>query len=118
MTTPEKYEGDPRFAERKFTDTPGRPPPLFEGLLHDPYFKYARTHADDTIAEAESDATAPVSVAGVEPEESEFSYGKGLMAPISRGHEPTQIEQLKAVQRTNPANPASVASYDDWIRES
>lgn len=115
---PNPYEGDPRFGERRFVDSPGIAPPWYD-TENDPHWMRTPTYADETIAEAESDARAPVSVAGLEPRESEMSWGRGLMAPISRGHEPTQIEILKAQQRTNPADPGAshLDRFADWIRE-
>lgn len=38
-------------------------------------------------------------------DQSEFSYGSGLMAPQGRGHVPTPFERLRAMRLTDPSNP-------------
>lgn len=48
---------------------------------------------------------------GVEPGGSEFSWGKGLVAPLERGHTPTNRQILSAMYSTDAANP--LAEYAD-----
>lgn len=84
--------------------------------------------------------TAPLNP-NIEPGETEYSHGKGLMAsagqraqysdPIDPAGpwEPSVYEQGKAIQRTNPADPTAVADYgaapgtasnyteQEWVRE-
>ena len=57
---------------------------------------------------------------GMEPGESEFCWGAGVQAPQSRGHEPTEYEQMRSVYATNPADPGSVADpvEQGFVRES
>ena len=50
---------------------------------------------------------------GVEPGESEYSWGRGTMPNVKYGYEPTQIDQLRAERRTDTTDPASEANYDD-----
>lgn len=56
---------------------------------------------------------------GVEPGPSEFSWGRGVQAPMSKGAEPSQYEQLRSIYATNPADPESVADpvEQGFIRE-
>lgn len=44
---------------------------------------------------------------GVEPGESEYSHGKGQMAPPLRGYIPTQYDQVVAERRTDTTDPGS-----------
>lgn len=65
----------------------------------------------------------------VEPGESEFSWGKGLQAPESRGYEPTNFDQMKALQRSDSADESAVidptaapntsgnTTETQWVRE-
>lgn len=46
---------------------------------------------------------------GVEPGESEFSWGKGLEAPESRGYVPEPWEVAAAIRRTDSADAEAVA---------
>lgn len=110
----DKYVGDPEFHERHFTDTTGHPPPLY---MEDAFTKQARTLADQSIEDAAKPSTPQR--AGTEPGETEFSWGKGLMPPLSKTDGPTQIEEMKAIMRTNPADPGAshLDRYADWIRE-
>ena len=112
-----EHAGDPRFGERRFRDSDSWEP---SRLQPDSFLRPAATVADISIAEAERGLGGSISAAGVEPGPSEFSYGRGQMSPISLGPGPTQIEQLKAVQRTDPSDPGAVAEdrYADWIREA
>jgi len=48
---------------------------------------------------------------GYEPGGTEFSHGKGLMAPEERGYPPREYEQLHAQFRVDPDDPAAVANY-------
>lgn len=48
---------------------------------------------------------------GTEPGGSEFSHGKGLMAPEERGYLPMEYEQLHAQFRVDPDDPAASANY-------
>lgn len=111
----DKYLGDPDFSERQFTDTHGRPPPLY---VTDAFTKAARTYADQAAEEAAAAVTVP-QVAGREPGATEFSWGRGLMPPLSKTDGPTQVEEMAAIRRTNPADPAAshIDRYADWIRE-
>jgi hypothetical protein len=112
------HRGDPAFGERQFIDPGPYLPPLHERGV-DPFFKDARTYSD--VATEEAAATpSGVAKANVEPGASEFSWGRGLMAPLTQGHEPTQVETMKAIQRTNPADPGAthLDRYADWIREA
>lgn len=111
------HQGDPAFGERKFIDPGPYLPPLHE-RGRDPHFKDARTYSDVATEEALSTPSG-VATPNVEPGASEFSHGRGLMAPLTQGHEPTQIEIMKAIMRTNPADPGAVHTdrYADWIRE-
>lgn len=116
--TPASYTGDPDFAERKFTDHGPWLPPTYM-VDDDPYFKEALTYSTVSIEEA-ANTPAGVATPNVEPGGSEFSWGRGLMAPMTKGHVPTQIEEMKAVMRTNSADPGAshLDRYADWIRES
>lgn len=57
-----------------------------------------------------------------EPGPSEFSWGKGIMAPLSQGHVPNTRDQLRALHRINvdptSIDPSSEPNYDADIRES
>lgn len=57
-----------------------------------------------------------------EPGESEYSWGRGLMAPPDRGYAPTTAEQLHALYRNDkdPTNTdgSAVPNYDDVVRET
>lgn len=111
------HEGDPAFGERQFVDSTKWMPPLYSHL-HDPFFKTARTYSD--VATEEAAATpSGVAKANVEPGPSEFSHGRGLMVPLALGPGPTPVEEMKAIMRTNPADPTAVHTdrYADWIRE-
>lgn len=44
---------------------------------------------------------------GVEPGESEFSHGKGQIAPPMRGYVPTQYDLMLAERRTDTTDPGS-----------
>ncbi len=48
--------------------------------------------------------TAPLQ-RGVEPGESEFSHGKGMVPPQSRGYVPTNRVMLNAFYQTDSSNP-------------
>ena len=48
---------------------------------------------------------------GVEPGESEYSHGRGLMPPEERGYVPEQIDILRADLRTDTADPGSTRDY-------
>jgi len=113
------FRGDPAFGERQFVDSGAWQPPRYTGLLHDPFFVEARTYAD-VAAEEAANSPAGVATPNVEPGVSEFSWGRGLMAPLTQGHAPTQIEEMKAVMRTNPADGGAnhLERDADWIRES
>lgn len=49
----------------------------------------------------------------LEPGESEFSHGRGLMPNVKHGYVPEQHDVLRAERRTDTTDPTSVASYDD-----
>lgn len=49
----------------------------------------------------------------VEPGESEYSYGKGMVGPEERGYTPTQVDILRAEKRTDSTDPDSTANYTD-----
>jgi len=102
--TPEyNFEGDPAYQERKFVDTTGYIPPW---MVADAFTKPARTYADQTIEEVEDpNYVAAIVPGGVEPGESEFSWGRGNANSLSKGPGPTQVEIMKATMRTNPADP-------------
>ena len=98
------FEGDKDFQERKFVDTTGYIPPWMQV---DAFTKPARTYADETIEEVEDpDYVAQLAVGGATPHESEFSWGLGNANSLSKGPGPTALEQMKAIMRTNPADPA------------
>ncbi len=111
-----EHVGDPEFQERHFVDTSPWTPPVWEPG-HDPYFKPARTYADVSIEEA--GGPAGVVTPGLEPGPSEFSHGRGLMVPLELGPGPTQVEEMKAIMRTDSTDPAAthLGRYADWIRE-
>lgn len=116
--TPIGFRGLAEYGERQFVDRRPWEPPQYM-VDADPFFIAARTYAD--VAAEEALATpAGVATPNVEPGVSEFSYGRGLMAPLSKGHVPTQIEELKAVMRTNPADGGAnhLDRYADWTREA
>lgn len=100
--------------ETAWPDTPGWMPSVERA--DNPLLGPAPTVADQYAAVADAPITQ-IRRAVTTPHETEFSWGLGNMAPIARGHEPTPFEEMKAVQRTNPADPGSAASYDEWIRE-
>lgn len=102
--TPEyNFEGDAAFQERRFVDTTGYIPPW---MVPDAFTKPARTYADVTIEEVEDpNYVAAIVPGGVEPRESEFSWGRGNANSLSKGPGPTQVEIMKATMRTNPADP-------------
>lgn len=56
---------------------------------------------------------------GAEPGESEYGWGRGLQSPESKGHVPTEYEQMRAIYATNPADANSVADpvADGFVRE-
>jgi len=101
--------------------TPGselHPPAVVEtDLTDDPYYTPAWTRALESIERAESGiAGRPVRRPGFTPGESEFSWGKGRMAPPDLA-DPSLWDQMRAVYRTDPADPAAVANYDgEWSR--
>ena len=111
MTVPESHEtpsynfqGDPEFQERQFVDTTGYVPPW---MMKDAFTIPARTYADETIEEVlADDDIAQTGPGGIEPGPSEYSWGRGNANSLSLGPGPTQVEQMKAVMRTNPADPA------------
>jgi predicted dienelactone hydrolase len=127
MTLPASHEtpdygdhrGDPAFQERQFVDPGPYVPPW---MVKDAFTKHARTYADQTIEEVEDpDYIAAVSVGGLTPHESEFSWGLGNQNSLTKGPGPTPLEILKAQQRTNPADPGDTheAHYRDagWVEE-
>jgi hypothetical protein len=98
------FEGDPAFQERKFVDTTPYIPPW---MVRDAFTKEPRTYADETIEEVESPGyVAAINVPGAVPGESEYSWGAGNANSLSKGPGPTQLEIIKATQRTNPADGA------------
>lgn len=102
-TTGYRHLGDPAFQERRFVDYGGYVPPW---MMKDAFTMPARTYADETIEEVlAEDYIATVSVGGVHPGESEFSWGPGNANSMSKGPGPNPLETLKAQQRTNPADP-------------
>lgn len=56
---------------------------------------------------------------GEEPHESEFCHGRGLMPPLSKGYEPTNLDEHLALRRLNKKSDRSDVelSYDEVIRE-
>lgn len=97
------FEGDPAFQERQFVDSTGYVPPW---MVKDAFTQGPRTYADVTIEEVEDpNYVAAIVPGGVEPGPSEYSWGRGNANSLSKGPGPTQVEQMKAVMRTNPADP-------------
>ena len=127
MTTPAShetpsynFEGDPEFQERKFVDTTGYIPPWMQT---DAFTVPARRYADVTVEEVQAaDYVSAVGTPGLEPGESEFSWGKGNQNSLSKGPGPNPLEILKAQQRTNPADATDTAEahYRDrgWVEEA
>jgi len=115
------YTGDPAFGERQFVDSKPWMPPRYQPATEtgDPFWKDPRTFAD--VAREEAEATpSGVFRSNAEPGVSEYTWGRGLMAPLALGPDPTAVETMKAIQRTNPADPNADHRdrYADWIRES
>ena len=107
------YQGDPDLRQRQWVDSTGYAPPW---MVKDAFTVPARTYADVTIEEVEDpNYVASISVGGVEPGESEFSWGPGNANSMSKGPGPNPLEVLKAMQRTNPADPSDnhVNHYTD-----
>lgn len=107
----------PEYIERKFVDPTPWMPPLYD-VEADAFFMPARTRSDETVEEVQDpDYTATISIAGQEPGPSEWSHGRGLVAPTELA-DPSLIEQHLAVMRTNPADPGDVANFEradrDW----
>lgn len=48
---------------------------------------------------------------GLTPGESEFSWGRGMMAPVERGYEPEQWDQLVGHRRTDSTDAGSEVDY-------
>jgi hypothetical protein len=102
-STGNRHIGDPAFQERHFVDYgPYRP----AWMQADAFTKPARTYADETIEEVlAEDYIAQLVPGGAHPGESEFSWGPGNANSMSKGPGPTDLEVMKAIQRTNPADP-------------
>lgn len=78
-------------------------PPVMDE--RDAFLQPARTATDESIEVARSTPT-PVTLVNSEPGPSEFSHGRGMVAPPEL-EEPSALWQLKAEQRTNPADPTA-----------
>jgi len=97
------YVGDPTFQERQWVDSHGYSRPIW---MKDAYTVPARTYADETIEEVlDPDYVAAINVPGAVPGETEMSWGAGNANSLSKGPGPNPLEIMKAVQRTNPADP-------------
>lgn len=106
----------PEYIERKFVDPTPWMPPLYD-VEADAFFMPARTRSDETVEEVQDpNYTATISIAGQEPGPSEFSHGRGLVAPTELA-DPSLSEELRAVYRTNPADPGDVANFERADRE-
>jgi hypothetical protein len=119
LTPTTNHEGDPEFQERHFVD-PG--PWQLPWPQPDAFTKPAPTYADATIEEVQAPGyVSGVSTPGQTPRESEFSWGLGNQNSLSKGPGPNSLEVLKAIQRTNPADPKDTAEahYRDagWVVE-
>ena len=97
------YVGDPAFRERTWVDSTGYSRPIW---MKDAFTIPARTYADVTIDEVNApDYVAAINLPGQHPGETEMTWGDGNANSLSKGPGPTQLEILKATQRTNPADP-------------
>lgn len=86
-------------------------------LTADPYYVPAWTKSAESIYKQEILGTSrPIRRPGLEPRESEFSWGRGRMAPLDKA-DPSQWDQVRAVYRTDPADPTSTVNYDGEVRE-
>ena len=118
-TTGNRHIGDADFRERHYVD-PG--PYLPPWMQRDAFTRPARTYADETIEEVlDPGYVASISVGGLEPGETEFSWGRGNQNSLTKGPGPNAVEEMKAIMRTNPAdsNDNHVNHYTDpgWVME-
>lgn len=77
----------------------------------DPFLQPAPTYRDETIRRA-AEEQSTVSRPGVEPGPSEFSHGRGMVAPLGL-KPPTDLEVLQEERRTNPADPEAAPVWTE-----
>ncbi len=102
--------------------TPGSSAPAVfrdSSLTEDPYFVPAHSRMHDSVRDSLLGVGAGrvVRNAFSEPGRSEFSFGRGQMAPLELA-DPSQADVMHAVYRTDPADPAAEVDYSTEIRES
>ncbi len=86
-------------------------------MTEDPYYVPAWTKALESVRDSLLGGTS-AAVRNVEAPAgpSEFSFGKGGMAPLSLA-DPSLAQQLQAVYRTDPADPEAPLDYSDRVGE-
>jgi len=77
----------------------------------DPNLRPARTYTDVSIEEAAATRNR-VTRANVEPGPSEFSHGRGMVAPLDMV-DPSPWQVMANERRTNPADPSAVPVWTE-----